>query len=207
MPYRQHILTGIAILFHVIGLLGIAFFKSERISLTTPFHLLLMFGLLVFSYNSNRGAFIKWAIVAYLCGFWAEWVGVHTGWLFGSYSYGDVLGTKWLEIPLIIGVNWIVVIAGAIAIANRVTKNKWWMPICAATIATAYDWLLEPVAIRLEYWQWAGDDVPMYNYISWWLVSLLPAMIWQKMELQPNQFSLNLLIVQVLFFIALRILL
>lgn len=207
MPYRQHILTGIAILFHLIGLLGIAVFKSERISLTTPFHLLLMFGLLVFSYNSNRGVFIKWAIVAYLCGFWAEWVGVHTGWLFGSYSYGDVLGTKWLEIPLIIGVNWIVVIAGAIAIAKRVTKNKWWMPICAATIATAYDWLLEPVAIRLEYWQWAGDDVPMYNYISWWLVSLLPAMIWQKMEVQPNQFSLNLLIVQALFFIALRILL
>lgn len=207
MPSRQHILTGIAILFHLIGLLGIAVFKSERISLTTPFHLLLMFGLLVFSYNSNREVFIKWAIVAYLCGFWAEWVGVHTGWLFGSYSYGDVLGTKWLEIPLIIGVNWIVVIAGAIAIANRVTKNKWWMPICAATIATAYDWLLEPVAIRLEYWQWAGDEVPMYNYISWWLVSLFPTIIWQKMELQPNQFSLNLLIVQVLFFIALRILL
>lgn len=207
MPYRQHILTGIAILFHVIGLLGIAVFKSERISLTTPFHLLLMFGLLVFSYNSNRGVFIKWAIVAYLCGFWAEWVGVHTGWLFGSYSYSDVLGTKWLEIPLIIGVNWIVVIAGAIAIANRVTKNKWRMPICAATIATAYDWLLEPVAIRLEYWQWAGDEVPMYNYISWWLVSLFPTIIWQKMELQPNQFSLNLLIVQALFFIALRVLL
>ncbi len=207
MRSRQHILTGIAILFHLIGLLGIAVFKSELISFTTPFHLLLMFGLLVFSYDSNRWVFIKWAIVAYLCGFWAEWVGVHTGWLFGSYSYGDVLGAKWLEIPLIIGVNWIVVVAGAIAIATRITKRTWWMPVCAATIATAYDWLLEPVAIRLEYWQWAGDEVPVYNYISWWLVSLLPAVLWQKMELKPNQFSLNLLVVQALFFIALRILL
>jgi len=39
-------------------------------------------------------------------GFGVEVLGVKTELIFGSYHYGESLGYKWLSVPLLIGVNW-----------------------------------------------------------------------------------------------------
>ena len=44
--------------------------------------------------------------------------------------------------------------------------------IFGASLATIFDALMEPVAVRLGYWQWSGGVIPWFNYASWWLVSL-----------------------------------
>lgn len=200
---KYRLLIALAIIFHIIGLVGIGIIHSPLMIHATPYHLLLMFTLLLLSYEKQQ-QYILWVLIVFISGFLVEVTGVHTGLLFGSYSYGNVLGIKMYEVPLLIGVNWVLVLTGTIAIANKVYTNKWFSPLIAAAMATLYDWLLEPVAVKLGFWKWEDDIVPVYNYICWFGISLLFAAIWQLLNVKSNRFSIVLLLIQALFFIVLR---
>lgn len=198
-------LTLIAILFHLIGLIGIGVFHVDMISRATPIHLLLMFLLLAISFADTWKAYYLWMPVALIVGFGVEWVGVHKGWLFGSYSYTNVLGWKWQDIPVLISCNWVIIVCGAIALSSLLTENKYLNSIVAATVATAADWVLEPVALKLNYWHWSGGHIPQLNYICWWCVSFVLALLWHLFKNQYNQFAVNLFIIQIIFFAFLQI--
>lgn len=204
---RTLVLTAIAIIFHVVGLVGIGWLQNQAIINATPWHLLLMFALLCVAMIVQEKKAAYWIAITFIIGFAVELVGVHTGVLFGNYQYTDALGPGWQGIPLLIGANWVIVLAGSITLAMRMTGNKWLVCILAAVIATAYDWVLEPVAEKLGYWHWQDDAIPLYNYLCWALVSAMIAIVWQVFRLRPNQFALHLFIIQLLFFIILRLLL
>ena len=38
---------------------------------------------------------------------------------------------------------------------------------------TAFDSLIEPVAIQAGWWAWEGVHVPWFNYASWWGISFM----------------------------------
>jgi len=200
-------LTAIAIIFHLVGLTGIGVVHSEAILKATPLHLLLMFVLLLLSYGGQWKQYAAWWLPAFIIGFAVEWVGVHTGLLFGNYHYPELLGSRFNGIPLLIGCNWVVVMTGSISIALLLHANIWVTATVAALLATGYDWVLEPVAVKLNYWQWEGGQIPLYNYISWWAVSFLIATLWYLSRIRPNKFGITLFIIQLLFFIILRTLL
>lgn len=51
----------------------------------------------------------------------------------------------------------------------------------AATLGAPFDWLMEPVAIRLGYWKWGGDgSIPLFNYACWFIVSLLLLLVFNN---------------------------
>lgn len=202
---KTALLVAIALLFHIIGFAGIGIWHNDMIINATPFHLLLMFGLLILSYNGQLKPFMIWAGITYVIGFAVEWIGVHTGLLFGNYSYGTVLGIKLSGIPLLIGVNWVLVLSGALAVARVMNSNIVINSLMAAAIATGYDWMLEGVAVKLGYWQWEGGVIPGYNYLCWFGVSLVMSLIANKMKIRANKFSLWLFIIQLVFFILLNI--
>ncbi len=204
---KTRILIAVAVLFHIIGFTGIGILHNGLISSATPFHLLLMAGLLLASYSSDIKPFAKWAAIAYLIGFVAEAAGVHTGLVFGHYSYGTVLGPKLSGVPLLIGMNWVVVLIGAIAVASKISDKPLQQSLIAAAVATGYDWVMEPVAVKLGYWQWQGGVIPLYNYLCWLLISLQIALLANKMKITANNFSLWLFLIQLVFFILLRIVL
>jgi putative membrane protein len=39
------------------------------------------------------------------------------------------------------------------------------------TLAVVFDLVLEPVAIALNYWQWAAVSVPFQNYVAWFVIA------------------------------------
>ncbi len=201
------ILLLTAAIFHLVGIAGIGVMHHTGIIRSTPAHLLLMLALLLIAFKQKLPRFLCWGLsVAVIC-FAAEWIGVHYGWLFGAYWYGSVLGQKWLDIPLLIGVNWVVVAAGAISLAERFRLPVWTLPITAATLATAYDFLLEPLAMKLGYWMWEGGRIPPYNYLCWWGLTALSTLLWQRLGLRGNLFAVGLFLIQSVFFIVLRMLL
>lgn len=200
------ILIAIAILFHLIGVIGIGILHSDTVLKATPFHLVLMFVLLLLSYEKRLPQFLKWAVLTFAIGFVVELVGVHTGLLFGDYQYGTVLGYRLYEVPVLIGVNWVIVLVGAVALSSMFVRNKWAMILVAATLATVLDWLIEPIAIKLGYWSWVGHGIPFYNYVCWWAVSVLLAFLWTNFKLKANNFSAILFIIQAVFFALLHIL-
>jgi len=73
-----------------------------------------------------------------------------------------------------------------------------------ATLAVIFDWLMEPVAIKLGFWKWQGD-IPVYNYVCWFFISLLMLVLFRACKFnKQNKFAVNLLLIQLLFFLILR---
>src|SRR6478672_10380734 len=107
---RQQLATAIAILFHLIGVVGILAFDSELIIAATPIHLLLMGVLIFYTQEKINKYFLLFFLICVIGGFAVEYLGTSTGIIFGEYEYGSVLGKKWKEVPVIIGINWFIII-------------------------------------------------------------------------------------------------
>lgn len=187
-----------------------------------------MFGLLIWVQPEKTKWFYTFLSICFLVGIGVEIIGVNTGLLFGNYIYGNVLGYKIFGVPLLIGVQWFVTVFCSASIIqqiqiwveNRVKKetgniikfNNYKtiqylsLVIDGALIATFFDFALEPVAQKLEYWTWANYNIPAYNYWCWFIVSGLLLFVYKLFPFKKvNQFALHLFIIQVLFFVALRI--
>src|SRR5690606_3788644 len=170
-----------AILWILYGLLwlgGIANYSlfdspSPAAAWAGPLFLFLAFSLaLLPASRALRG----WLLLAALGGFAAELLGLHTGLLFGSYSYGSALGPKLFGVPLSIAAAWGVLMAGAASHAMHSRDLRG--PFCGALWMVAADLLIDPLASGpLGYWQWPGGGayfgVPLHNFLGWFTVSLL----------------------------------
>lgn len=223
---KNNIAIFIALLFHICGAIGILFspYKNWFIS-NTSLNLLLMAGLLIFTQPSYKKWFFGFAIITSIVGFGVEVIGVNTAILFGNYSYGSLMGTKIFGVPLLIGIQWFVTVycCGVIMqYVNNWTKRKIndaeidtkttdkiqsiSLVIDAALLATFFDYIMEPVAQKLGYWQWKNNEIPFFNYTCWFLISGVLLFLLAKLSFNKlNQFAIHLFIIQLLFFIALRI--
>lgn len=220
---KFQIATAIAILFHTIGLIGLFYFDKNFFLQATSFNLLLSFALLVWTQPQKNVQFLFFIISCIVVGLAVEIIGVHTAWLFGNYHYGNVLGYQYKNVPLIIGVNWFIIIyCSGISIhtfmeklikktKSEITPKSTRLKFLAvifdgATLAVFFDWLMEPVAVKLGYWTWAGDgSIPFYNYLCWFLVSVLLLTLFQMAKFnKQNKFAVNLILIQLMFFLLLR---
>lgn len=220
---RVRLATAIALLFHIIGIIGILFFDASFFIKTTPLNLLLMFLLILYTQQQLNIPFMLFFFCCFAVGIIVEIIGTHTGYLFGEYSYGNVLGPSIAGVPWIIGINWFIVIyccgITVQTLLNRLldklsTDTEAPRPLLktltivadGATMAVLFDWLMEPVAIKLGYWKWGADgSVPFYNYLCWFAVSLLLLLVFNKAGFgKQNKFAVHLLLIQAMFFLLLR---
>jgi putative membrane protein len=190
---------------------------------STPFNLLLMFVLLCWTQERVNKYFLLFVVLCFLIGVGVEIAGVNTSLVFGEYQYGNVLGNKVAAVPLIIGVNWFIIIyCCGVSIHTLLVKALSRLPVeeskkppalkaisvivDGATLAVFFDWVMEPVAVKLGYWEWKGNDgVPFFNYFCWFGVSLLLLAIFHYMPFSKNnKFAINLLLIQMMFFLLLR---
>ncbi len=167
-----------------------------------PFHLLLMLFLLLLNHHGRISKLLFFASIIMVLGFAAEWVGVHKHWLFGNYVYGNTLGFKLNEIPLMIGVNWFLLVYSAgVFTQNLPIKEVWLKIIISCLLLVLLDLLIEPIAIRFDYWHWQTGYVPIKNYVGWMVVSLPLLLVFQYFNFRfQNRVAPALLIVQFLFF-------
>lgn len=224
IPFSKNtIATAIAILFHSVGLVGMLYFKSNAIVNATPIHLLLMAALLIYTQPQKNRWFLIFFLACFVLGLLAEYIGISTAMLFGQYQYGRVLGPAVGNVPLIIGINWFIIIyccgvcmhllmhrlKRALDATTPMPAKKMQqlsMIIDGATLAVFIDWLMEPVAIKLGYWSWAGNAMPpLYNYFCWFVLSVLLLYLFYRLPFaRHNKFALHLLMIQAMFFLLLR---
>ena len=220
---KYQIATGIAIFFHAIGLVGMLFTDNNFFVHSTPFNLLLSFFLLIWTHPEKNNSFYLFIGIVFIVGFLSEVVGVNTGLLFGDYHYSKILGIQLFQVPILIAVNWFIIIycsgIGTHVLLNKVIHrvakdyNEPSLKLKAmsvifdgASLAVLFDWLMEPVAIKLGFWTWDGDgSVPFYNYFCWLLISILLLTVFNFFNFRKeNKFAVNLLLTQALFFLILR---
>jgi putative membrane protein len=193
----------IIILFHIVGLIG--FFVPSLRSLflqLVPFHLLLMLTVVIINHYRPSEEFWGFAFFVFLAGIIAEWVGVHKHWIFGNYNYGPTLGTKVFDIPLMIGVNWFLLIysVGVLMQRSRL-KSMLARIVVGALLLVLLDLLIEPVAIKFDYWSWAQNSIPLKNYISWFGLSAVFLYVFEQFKFKPQTIVAPvLLLVQFVFF-------
>jgi putative membrane protein len=157
---------------YMVGILGFVFpFTFQVFRYLTPLSLLLLM-LLFFVYHDRRDRkFWMAMIIIFLTGYGIEVVGVKTGRIFGEYEYGNILGIKLLEVPLIIGINWVIMVYGALAISSLVKWGRLAGSLLAALIMTASDFFIEKFAILSGMWSWQSQDPPLQNYLAWLIFS------------------------------------
>jgi putative membrane protein len=136
-------------------------------------------------------------------GFALEWAGVQTGQIFGSYYYGKTLGPGWNGIPYLIGLNWAAMIFYVSSLLAGRSKNNLLLSLGGAAMMTLYDFFLEPVAVRFDFWHWRGL-IPMQNYMAWFVASFLFLMLlFSSSKPSHNRVAGTIYFIQLLFFMAL----
>lgn len=195
------------IIIYLVGTIGLSLPEyREQFQELTPINLLLA-AILLFLFHKTWSIkhIIAFAIVLIL-GFLVEFFGVHTGLVFGSYTYGSALGPKIMDTPLIIGVNWLMLVYMVYAITQKMNLNFISQVITGAFVLLLYDLLLEPVAIQLDFWSWGVSGIPLQNYLAWFVISALFITIWRVMKIKiENSVAFGLFIIQLTFFLILNI--
>ena len=190
------------VIFHLIGL-ALFIFAPSFVKLT--YINISLCGLLVFLDRSIALKGLIAALIVVTGGFIVELIGVQSGLLFGNYTYGSALGPKFMEVPLIIGVNWLVIVLASIGIIGTLKLGAEIAAVIAGGLSTAMDYLIEPVAIRYDFWNWNGGIVPIWNYVCWFIFCTIFAYICLKWWGNSNKTGAGLYVIWLLFFGLLNI--
>lgn len=204
--YKSAILIAILVIFYTVGTIGILRESSKEQFLSLSFfNLLLSFIILLLGREKRSSTFYLFVVLCYMTGIVVEWIGVHTGLLFGEYAYGKNLGLKIMGIPLIIGVNWAMLVFASGAFVAHLKQANWLKAMISAGLMTGLDAIMEPVAMKSDFWQWEGGVIPFYNYVCWFLISWALLWIGFKLKLiETNKVSKALFILLIVFFTILN---
>jgi putative membrane protein len=198
---RFAIAVFLMLFFNVTGSIAL-FIPALKITVLTltPFNLLVTFFLFYWANNDFSINLIRTVIVVFFIGLFIEILGVNFKVIFGEYSYGETLGFKILKTPIIIGLNWLSLSLACFGIASYIFKPKHLVVLGASFLMVFVDYIIEPIAMVLDFWHWKDDTVPVQNYVSWFLVSIIIQFIIFQSKVRLNfKICFALLFSQVLF--------
>lgn len=158
---------------YIVGIIGfnIPAIDDFWVSLT-PINLLFgLFMLIGFHKNISNKFLVSLAIIGVL-GYFFEVIGVQTGLLFGTYTYHKYLGPKVLDTPLMLAVNWALLIYLTNYFARKIVSKNILIAIIGSLLMVGIDFFIEPFAIHFQLWTWEVVHVPLQNYLMWFILSV-----------------------------------
>lgn len=192
---------------HVAGVVGYLLPTTRPLfQWVTPLHLLLTTALLLCFHRDWRTSFVAFAVGTMLFGYGIEVVGVQTSAIFGAYAYDTTLGFKVWGVPLIIGLNWLLVAYLCGSTCYRLPIRRMYRAGVAAILMVVVDWLIEPVAIAYDFWHWQLTNPPLHNYLGWFAIALLMQLAFFFLPFsKKNPLAAPLLLIQALFYVSLQL--
>jgi bisanhydrobacterioruberin hydratase len=205
---RQKAISVFFIVFYTVGLFGMLLPGTFSLFLQLiPLALILSFVALAFFHKSKT----DWKTIVcflsiYIIAFIVEAIGVNTGSVFGYYEYGEGLGIKVFQTPLIIGINWLFLVYTTSALVDKLKFPAIVKIILASFGMLLYDFVLEQVAPKLDMWHWKNGVIPFQNYLAWFTLAFLFHSLFKIMKVKiENKLALLILACQFLFFLLLFI--
>lgn len=198
---KKNIPLFIICVFHIVGFVGFiinpVYFKS-----LSPVNLVLSAGLIILMSNQTKWQFYGSFILVAAIGFFVEVLGVKTEFIFGSYFYGNSLGYKLFSVPLLIGINWSILLYCTAQLSKF--KNSFVNALFGSFLMVILDFFIEQNAAKFDFWYWKNSIIPFQNYVAWFLISFLLNLLVQKYLAQkPNFTAKAFYFVQLIFFAAL----
>jgi putative membrane protein len=199
-------LIFVLIILHLVGVVGILIPQTRNLVLSlSSINLFLGFIVILLSERKNLTGILVFSLIAFLIGYGSELIGVHTGALFGNYWYGANLGLKLMEVPLIIGINWGVLAITSASLTQKFINNIYIKIGVNSLLMVFFDFIMEPVAMKSDFWSWENDVIPFFNYVCWFFVATILQVIYLNFfKTSTNKVLNTLFIIQLLFFIILN---
>ena len=177
-----YLLLGAGGLWHILDVL-----QGTMRVLASP----MMFGLAIWLFwecwriypVSERSKFAIVSTCVIAGSFGIEWLGVRTGEIFGSYMYGQTLRPSIGDVPISIGCAWFVMLIASTAVAQKIAPkalaegSRFKLAFSVALLMVCFDLLMEPAAVKLDYWTWMNNRPPLQNYLMWFGLSFIFAVI------------------------------
>lgn len=150
-----------------------------HVAWTAPLFLVIAGAVVLLS--AERNSLLRLAAAGAI-GVLAEIVGVHTGIPFGQYEYTGALYPQLFDVPLVMCCAWVVLVAFVRQIVASFGQHLLLTVPIFATMLTAFDLLIDPVAAGpLMYWKWQHSGhyygIPASNFYGWWIVSACIALV------------------------------
>jgi putative membrane protein len=140
------------------------------------------------------GGALRLLVGAGVLSFGIEALGVHTGYPFGTYAYGDRLGPKLADVPLLVPLAWTMMSWPALAAARRICADlrfparlcpvRLGIPLLTAVGLAGWDLFLDPQMVRDGHWTWsfaagapALQGIPLTNLVGWLLAGFVVAFV------------------------------
>ncbi|MCX7737274.1 MAG: carotenoid biosynthesis protein [Candidatus Kapabacteria bacterium] len=211
---RKIYLTKVILLYFILIMGGVWYHLGlfSEISQIIAGYLIIFIGILsvyeVYHSVSINKKFSYLSVIAFIIIFsWIiELIGVKTGVIFGNYQYGNILQPQLFGTPIPIGFAWISTLLSSYAIAELIQKNqnkRIILLLFVAILMTFFDFLMEPAAIKLGYWSWQDSLVPIQNYVAWFVLGFLFALLFstQKITLTKTKLLKHIYISQLIYFL------
>jgi putative membrane protein len=194
----------ILLIFHIIGV-GV-FLYPERPEGLSGANMILC-TLLVFLAAGDWKKELGLLVFIFFGGFLVEFIGVNTGILFGTYAYGSELGWEIGGVPYVLGLNWYCVVASS---AHIIQKGFYGLSLFTKALLTGIlcvvlDFLIEPVAMAYDFWDWENHVVPILNYVCWGIFSSIFAAVYLYFINKENKTAWSLYFIWAAFFLILNI--
>ena len=169
-------------LVNISGFFGILSDQKDFFLSSSPYVLTVTLFLLVVN-NSLEKKFLLRLFYIFFLGLTVEIIGVNFSFFFGEYEYGENLGFKIFNVPIVIGFNWVllIILTGNFA-HNIFPKSIISKILFGSTLMILLDLLIEISAPKLNYWEFATHPVPFSNYLWWFIFSILFHFIYQSKE-------------------------
>ena len=207
---KKNISIFIIWLVHISGLLGMVFYDLDFFAGYTSINLFLMSIILFANIKLNNMNQIFSLLLIFLIGMFSEFIGVNYGLIFGEYIYGNNLGFKLFGVPFLIGLNWVLLTVICANIASILIKNNSiiQMIFLGTILMLLMDFVMEPIAPKLDLWKFKNLVVPTSNYIGWLIISILTQTIYNiQFKEKEVKLSFNLYTAIFIFFVSLNLIL
>ena len=111
------------------------------------------------------------------------------------------------DVPLIVGVNWFILIFSVGAVLKKRFKHQRNLKSAVgALIIVLIDVLMEPVASHFNFRNWTDQTVPLQNYIVVYIISFLLLRMYNELKFRKsNPVAFTLLICEILFLIGINV--
>jgi bisanhydrobacterioruberin hydratase len=205
---REQKVKSFFISFYIIGFIGMIIpFSFPLFLKLTPFALILSFSSLMLFHKEkadNKTALVLTGI--FIAGYIIEVIGVNKGFVFGEYHYGSGLGLKLWHTPLLIGMNWVLLVYLSSGLVELLKLKAFPSVILSSLVMLGYDLIMEQVAPYLDLWHWKNVSVPLQNYIAWFIIALSFQIVLKIFRVNTsNKMTLLIFGCQTVFFILLFI--
>ena len=202
---RLRLAQFLVVLFHVTGLVGLRFSDDPAFYLGfTPLTLLLTLGLLLAFQPGRSVGFWSFCLTVAGLGFAIEVLGVKFGLFFGHYHYGNTLGLRVADVPLLIGINWLTTTYVCGMLARYLPLPELARIVLAALLMVGLDMCIEPVASTYDFWHWTAGVIPFRNFRDWFIAACLMQLLFSRAHfVKRNALAPIVYLAQLLFFFLL----